>query len=174
MHSLLYHPKFHFDIQRADEEIVLIIRSHPITQVPWFINAIGLVLITFLLNFFVVEFFTVEQQVFMNFFGLTLALVYAWTNFLRWYFHVGIVTNQRIVDIDFPSTLYKEVTIAELRDVQEVTTRAIGYIGAVFNFGHIMVQTAGTKANIEFHNAPRPSEVVKVINELTQQQHASR
>lgn len=174
MNSLLYHPKFHFDIQRTGEEIILIIRAHPVTQIPWFINTIGILLITILLNFFVIDFFSVEEQLYMNIFGFVMAAFYAWTNFLRWYFHVGIVTNQRIVDIDFPSTLYKEVTIAELRDVQEVTTRAVGYIGAIFNYGHILVQTAGTKANIEFHNSPRPSEIVKVINELTQQQYATR
>lgn len=174
MHSLLYKPKFHFDIQRAGEEIILIIRAHPVTQIPWFINTIGIILITILLNFFVITIFSVEEQLFMNLFGFTIAAFYGWTNFLRWYFHVGIITNQRILDIDFPSTLYKEVTIAELRDVQEVTTKAVGYIGAVFNFGNILVQTAGTKANIEFHNAPKPSEIVKVINELTQQQYNAR
>jgi membrane protein YdbS with pleckstrin-like domain len=110
----------------------------------------------------------------MNIFGYTLALYYAWNNFLRWYFHVGIITNQRAIDIDFPSTLFKSVTIAELRDVQEVTTKAVGYIGAVFNFGDIFIQTAGTRANIEFHNAPQPSQIVKVINELSQQNYVSR
>ena len=87
-------------------------------------------------------------------------------NFLSWYFNVGIGTNHRVIDIDFHSLLYKEVTIALLEKVEDVTSKTSGFFSAIFNYGNVFLQTAGTEANIEFMNIPRPALIVKIVNQL--------
>ena len=77
-----------------------------------------------------------------------------------------MVTDERIIDIDFHSVLYKEVTIAMLKKIEDVTSKAGGFFSSLFDYGNVFVQTAGTEANIEFMNVPKPSQVAKIINQL--------
>ncbi len=169
MGGLVYNPEVHFDVQHKGELVYLLIRSHPITQVPWVLNATGIVLVVGILNFFVPTVLTPVQIVFLNVFGVAIASLYAWVSFLKWYFHVGLVTNERIIDIDFTNILIKQVSIAQLNDVEDVSTKSVGFIGSLFNYGDIDVQTAGTKTNVEFHNAPEPAIIIKGINQLSAQ-----
>lgn len=169
--ALSFYPHVKLDLQHENEKIVLLIREHPITQVPWIVNTVGLILILILLNMIIPQLFSAVQIVFIVIFSASLIFAYGWLNFLRWYFQVGIVTNQRILDIDFKSVLYKEVSIAMLSNVEEIESRSGGYIGTLFNYGDIFIQTAGADINIEFPNTPDPTHVVKLINQLTQKFH---
>lgn len=168
--ALSFYPSVRLDIQHDNENIILLIREHPVTQIPWILNTLGLLLILFLLNFVLPGILNPIQILFLNIFSLALIFAYAWLNFLRWYFQVGLVTDQRILDIDFTSVLYKEVTIAQLANVEQIESKSGGYIGTLFNYGDVFVQTAGAEIDIEFPNTPDPSDVVKLINQLTSEQ----
>lgn len=172
--SLAYYPNVELDVQHESEKIILLIREHPITQVPWIINVVGLSFILVLLNILLPQLFNPAQIVFINFFSIVLIFSYAWINFLRWFFEIGVVTNERIIDIDFKSVLYKEVTIAKVENVQEISSRSSGYIGTLFNYGNVYVQTSGADIDIEFQNAPDPTYIVKMINKLTHEVNGNR
>lgn len=166
-HSLKFNPSIHFDLQRDSEEVLLLIREHPITQIPWILNTLGLIIILTIINTLIPPMFTVQQVLFFNIFAGSTIFAYSWLNFLRWYFQVGIITNERILDIDFKSILYKEVSITNIANIEEISTRSGGYIGALFNYGDIFIKTAGANEDIEFHKAPNPTIVIKLINKLT-------
>ena len=166
LHSFCIKPNYRFETQHANEQIFLILRAHPVTQLPWIINSLALLIVIFFLNFLYVNFLTPFQILFANFFGLAFVLAYIFYNFLSWFFNVGIITNERIVDIDFHAVIYKEVTESQLSKVEDVTAKTGGFFASIFNYGNIFVQTAGTMANIEFHNVPKPAEVTKIINDL--------
>ena len=166
-HTLNLRPAVHFDVQRDDEEVLLLIRMHPVTQVPWVLNSLGLVLILIIINVLMPALFTMQQVLFFNIFSIAVIFAYIWLNFLRWYFEVGIVTNERIVDIDFKSILYKEVSITNVDNIEEISSRSGGYIGALFNFGDVHIKTAGANEDIEFMNVPNPTAIIKLINRLT-------
>lgn len=165
-HSFCLRPKIKFEGQNNQEEIILVLRSHPVTQIYWLINGTILLIILLLLNFIFPSFLNISQILFLNLFGLGIIFSYLWFNFLSWYFNVGIVTSERIVDIDFHSVLYKEVTITLINKVEDVTSKTGGFLSAVFDYGNIFVQTAGTEVNVEFLNIPKPALVAKIINQL--------
>lgn len=162
--SLSIYPSVKVDIQHENEKILILIREHPITQVPWLLNTVGLLTILGLLNFILPQVFAANQIIFLNLFGFFLILSYAWLSFLKWYFEVGLITNERILDIDFNSVLYKEVTVSKLENIQEITSQSGGYIRTLFNYGDVFILTAGADVNIEVHNAPDPGLVVKLLN----------
>lgn len=168
MRSYITHPKVAFEGQSEQEKIILLLRAHPLTQVPWILNSIFLFFIVIVLNFFLPIFLSPQQIIFFNVFMLVVILSYIWFNFLSWYFNVGLITNQRIVDIDFNSILYKEVTATRLDKIEDVTSKSGGYFKSLFNYGNVFIQTAGTEVNIEFMNVPFPSRVVEVINRIMQ------
>ena len=76
------------------------------------------------------------------------------------------MTNKRILDVDFYSILYREVSETRLTKVEDITSKTGGYFGSLFNYGNVFVQTAGSEVNIEFLNVPDPANAVKIINDL--------
>lgn len=92
----------------------------------------------------------------------------ALVGFLRWFFNIYIVTNARVVDIDFKYLLYKVFSEANLSKIQDLTFTSGGIIAAFFNYGDVLVETAGEIPNIEFEKVPHPDRVVQTISQLTE------
>ncbi len=166
LHSLCYYPDVRFEAQEKDEEVILVLRAHPITQLSWIIASLFGIILLVVLNFFFPIFLNSRQIFYANFFLGTLILAYIWLNILFYTFNVGIITNKRIIDIDFYSILYRETSETRLKNVEDITSKEAGYFGSFFHYGNVFVQTAGTQVNIEFLNVPEPEEVVKIINGL--------
>lgn len=166
-HSFMVRPKIEFEAQHADEEVILVVRKHPVTQLTWVINSILLIIVGFILSIFVFPQFLVPN---LNFVFIVFLLIftfsYFWLNYLFWYFTVGIITNERILDLDFLSILYKEFTATTIEDVSDISTQIGGFAGSLFNYGDVFVKTQGFQQNIEFDDVPNPAEIVKIINQL--------
>ena len=169
--SYLTYPDIKFETYEPGEKVILLVRAHPFTQIYWIIYALLFVFIIYISNFFIADFFRGSQIFMINLFAIIFIASYVWLSFLNWYFNVGIVTNRRIVDVDFYNLLYKEVTEARMDRIEDVTIKSGGYFESLFNFGTIFVQTAGTEANVEFKEVPCPSEAVTTINQLVGRKH---
>lgn len=157
-----------FEFQSANEEILLIIRAHPITQLPWIFNGLFILILMMLLNLALGRFLPPNQVIIINVFGLAFVLGYYWFHFLSYFFNVGIITNLRVVDVDFHAVIYKEVTEAKLIKVEDITAKTGGYVASLFDFGNVHIQTAGAELMIEFNNVPKPSQIVRLINNITE------
>jgi hypothetical protein len=166
LHSFCLYPKVRFESQSPTEQVILVLRAHPITQLAWIFNAFAFFVILVVANIFIPQFFNVGQILFFNMFIIVMIFSYMWLNFLNWFFNVGIITNERILDVDFYNILYKEVNATRVFKVEEVTTKSGGYFGSLFNYGNVFVETAGAEVNIEFKNVPRPTQVTTIINDL--------
>lgn len=166
MNSLCILPDARFDVQYEKEQIIMVLRAHPATQIGWMLFSLVMLFILITINFFLPSFFTVSHQILINITGFIYILSYIWLKFILYYYHVGIVTTKRIIDIDQHSILYRETSEARLDKIEDVTSRSGGYFGAIFNYGNVFVQTAGAEANIEFVHIPVPTMVAKIINEV--------
>lgn len=156
-----------FETQDPEEEVLLLLRRHFLTNVPWIIIWILLVLAPLTLSFFpILAFLPGRFQFITILFWYLFALGYLLERFLSWYFNVYIVTDERVIDIDFYSLIYKEVSAAKIDDIQDVTFTIGGAIRSLFNFGTISIQTAGEKREFDFEDVPRPEVVTKFLNEL--------
>lgn len=171
--SYMSHPDVKFETYEPGEKVMLLLRSHPFTQLYWIINSFLLFIFLMIMNPFIFSFLQPGQIFIVNVFSLVFILAYIWSSFLNWYFNVGIITNKRIIDIDFSNVLYKEVTVARLDKIEDITIKSGGYFEAILDYGIVFIQTAGMEANVEFHNIPHPSETVKVINSLLGKKHGS-
>ncbi|RJR15738.1 PH domain-containing protein [Candidatus Microgenomates bacterium] len=161
-----------FETQAKDEEIVLFLRQHFVVNAGWILFAVFL----FLLPGFILPallssstlvaaipagyFVVLPLLWYTGIFGFVLA------SFLHWYFNVYIVTDRRIVDIDWINLLYKMFSSTSLDKIQDVNLKQGGITEIFFNFGDVFIQTAGSEQNFEFKAVPRANEVVSEINEL--------
>lgn len=168
LHSFCLYPDTRFESQGPDEILILLLRAHPFTQIHWIINAILLTLLLLLLvlYIFIAPYISVQQLVFLLIAGIIFLFSYVWFNFLSWFFNVGIITNEKIIDMDYHGIIYKEITATHINRIEDITVKSGGYFESFFDYGDIFIQTAGKEANIEFNNVPKSSEVVKIINDL--------
>lgn len=156
-----------FATQDREEQLILLLRRHPITQVVWILVAIIAALVPVFLN----------PGYYLSFLpgGYVLAIIVTWylavlsfvfQSFLSWYYNVYIITDERVIDVDFISLLYRNITSAKLNNIEDVTATAGGALQTVFDYGKVTVQTAGAKPEIEFDDVPRPNTIVQLFNEL--------
>ena len=166
LHSYCLNPEVKLDTQGLNEPILVVVRSHPFTQLPWIFNSVFLFILLITLNILLFSIFSTAQVIFINTFSIILILSYIWFNILDWFFNVGIVTNERIIDVDFMNVLYKEVTEARLDKVEDITSKSGGFFESFFDYGDVFIQTAGSAVHIEFMNISKPSDVVRIISDL--------
>lgn len=160
-------PKVRFETQEKREKIVLLLRRHVVTNVRWILITFFLLLIPTFSDFlpFFGELPLRYQSVFLLMWYLFIT-AYVLEHFLSWYYNVYIITDERIVDVDFHSLMYKEVSESKIENIQDVTFVMGGFSRALFNFGTVYIQTAGEQREFDFDDVPHPDRVAKVINEL--------
>lgn len=159
-----------FETQEADEQVILFLRQHLIVNVPWIALTILFLLAPSILFPLILKSLPAPLPLGYVLVGtLSWYLVtvgFALFNFLHWFFNIYIVTNERVIDIDFQYLLFKRFSQAELERIQDISYTAGGIFATVFHYGNVYVQTAGEMPNLEFLAVPRPDKVVEKIRSL--------
>lgn len=165
----------HFENQENEETIILIVRRHWITNVPWIITAIALslfpvLILPLLLGVFstALPFAIPPAYVFVLIAFYYLILVqFVLIQYATWFYNIGVITNFRIVDVDFNTLMNRNITYTDLVDVVDVDVIQSGFIQTIFDYGNVLIQTEGLKANFEFGLVPKPNKVADVLSDLT-------
>ena len=156
-----------FETQLDKEKIILLLRRHWITNLPWLFIALIMILAPLVLvSFPLIDFLPSRFQFIVILMWYLLVTAFVLERFLSWYFSVNIITDERIIDIDFYNLIYKEVSEAEIEEIQDVTMTMGGVIRTIFNFGTILVQTAAEKTEFEFEDVPNPALVIQVLKRM--------
>jgi uncharacterized membrane protein YdbT with pleckstrin-like domain len=163
-------PNSHFEGQDPDEHIILLLRSHPITNLPWILWAIVLALMPFILPG-VMRAIGLDNPLNLppGYYAAILVINYllVWIvifeGFLNWYFNIYLLTTKRVMDITFSSILLKSVDLAPLENVEEADSTTAGLFGTIFNFGDVAIQTAGAKVAVQMLKVPNPTQVADLI-----------
>jgi hypothetical protein len=162
----------HFVNQENNEEIVLFLRRHFATNIPWLI-------ITFLLLFLPPIVYALFSLSNFTLFAIPISLVvilvgfyylivfnYALLNFITWFYDMGIVSKKRLIDLDANNILHHHWAETEIGDIVDVSVTQQGFFQSFWNYGNVHIQTEAVKANFEFVSAPKPSSVSDIISDL--------
>lgn len=164
---MFYPDGIEFENREEQEKVVLFLRQHPIVNIPWILLAIVMVFAPGL-----VSGFATFSEIPANFVFIFILIWYLFITafvlekFLTWFFNVYIVTDERIVDVDFYNLIYKEVSDTKLDRIQDVTYNMGGVVRQLFNYGNVLIQTASEVPNFEFTAVPRPDKVVRILQDL--------
>lgn len=159
-----------FANQEPDEIILLFLRRHFITNIPWILTTVLFLLIPPILLFglSLLPTFTFPQ-------GLTTVLVlfyylitigYAFGKFVSWFYNIGIVTQKRLIDLNSANILAHNSATATFGELVDVKFHQKGFFQSTFDYGDIHIQTEALKANFDFDAASKPTEVVDIISDL--------
>src|SRR3989344_5412839 len=154
----------HFENQESGEKIILLLRAHIVTLVP----SVLLILLFIFLPFLAPSFLGIFRlQALSVFDPRQLILI-----FIFWYLNVYLITNERVIDIDFRGILHKETSYAKLNQIQDISPKIIGFFGTFFHYGNIYIQTAAERPEFEFHNVENPNMVAQEIHEQVRKEES--
>jgi len=163
-------PGKRFISEQEDEEVVLLLRAHPITNLKWILISMVMIIVPEVLT--AVGAFAdvpVKFLVLGKLVWYLVILAYGLERFLNWYYSVFIVTNERVVDIDFVNLLTRIVSYANLNHIEEPSMVAGGFIRSLFKFGDVFVATAAEGQATEALGVPYPERVISIISELSEE-----
>lgn len=160
----------HFENQEADETVLLFLRRHFITNAPWILTVIILLLFPFLfpLLFSLIPFPPLPSSYFffITLFYYLIVFTYALVEYMDWFYNISMVTQKRIVDIDYSHIVFHDVAVTKLSLVEDTNYHQSGFIRSFFDFGDVFVQTAGKVVHFDFLAVPKPIRVIKIIESL--------
>ena len=152
-----------------DEEIVFVVRRHWIAYLPDILIVLLVlvlpVLFTLLSGIFpLLGTPTLYIGVFVLSIGLACTLLL--TAFLKWYYTLHIVTDQRIVVIRMDNAFYHSFAEAQLEKIEDITHQHVGILGTLFDVGSLDVDTAGHGVDFKLSMLPQPREMQDILNDL--------
>jgi uncharacterized membrane protein YdbT with pleckstrin-like domain len=149
---------------KEGEEIIKIVRAYALSQ----ILKIAVIIVLVLLPFFLL--FPLFQKGFWGVIGffvlLTVAVVFTVRTLIIWYYNAFMITNKRIIDFDQRGLFDKTVSVATYDKIQDISFKKKGVFSTLFNYGTIVIQTAGANANLEIRNVYEPEKIQDAIMEI--------
>ena len=166
--SYLPKPKHtHFESQGSAEHVVLLLRQHPITQLRWIVMALFFAFVPFGFSFFpMYDILPARYQVGLLMMWYLALFGFSLQSFLKWFYNVYILTDERVIDVDFMSLAQKNITSAKIDHIEDVTSESIGFSSTFFDYGTILIQTAAAAQELTFEAVPKPAKVTAIINDL--------
>ena len=174
--AILKNPKgIRFESQEQKEDLHFLLRRHPITNLGWLIFSF-LLIVTPLIGMLYIsnsdintfQFIAAEYQLIILIMWYSLTMLYTFESFLIWYFNVYIITNKRVIDVDFKGFWGKRVSEASLENVEDVTYKTSKFLHILFDYGDIFMQTAAERTEFEFSSVPEPALVHDKLTDLVQ------
>ncbi|MEX1051821.1 MAG: PH domain-containing protein [Patescibacteria group bacterium] len=142
-------PAFLYLDLHENEEIKMVIRHHwagflPITGIVLAMGLLPLFLV-FALNIAFTG--SIEQfrgliiVLFSGYVVFLLTFLFgAWINF---YYDIIFITNERIINVDQEGLLARKTSELSMNQVQNVSADVAGFLRSIFNYGILVVETAG-------------------------------
>ena len=165
--------KVRFKNKLNEEIMLLFLRRHFMTNLPWILKAIAMMLIPVIFEFlgsfglYSTDFIGIAGKTIIYFFYYFFIFSgYIFVNYMTWFYNIALVTNIRVIDIDFSDIVYENVAATKISQLEDVNYKQIGIVRSVFDYGDVFVQTAGTQRNFEFLAVPHPENVIRIINSL--------
>lgn len=163
------------------EEIILKVHRH------WIFIALQIVVLAFLAvipsfvahlvtQIGVVDFDALSLGARITLWSLWLLVLWAlfWQFWTTYYMDVWVVTNRRIIDIDYLRLFDRNISIIHLDRVQDITTHIQGIIQTLLRFGAVRIQSAGTDRAFIIDQIAHPETlrdtISRVVSERTHPQ----
>lgn len=156
-----------FQTQEDEEAIVLFMRQHFLVNLPWIVLAMFMFTLPSVFIFFPPYAalpsglqFVVALGWYLFVFGYSLA------KFMGWFFNIYILTDERIVDVDFKNIFFRKISTAKIEEIQDVNVQTSGSFETLFGYGSVFIQTSAEVPEFEFVAIPHPDKVGKILNQL--------
>jgi len=149
-----------FDGQREGEEVLFVFRRHIIAMrrglllflIVLLLSCIPLIIWQNSLNLLLVPLG-----------GFVIGLLLFLYHLIIWYFTIYIVTDQRIRQVTQRGLFGKDVIELKLSKIQSISYNIPGFVGEIFKFGTIVIQTF--VGDLVIRNVTHPDRVYNILQD---------
>lgn len=99
-------------------------------------------------------------------FWTLLVIIYGTHKYILWLLNVYIITNKRLLNVNYVNLFNKKVTESPLNKILNVSYSSKGFWSTIFKFGTVETKVVGLNEPIMFSNVSKPSEVKDYLWEL--------
>lgn len=154
---------------KPNEEVLLVVRSSFVPQIPAFLGAMLFFLAPFFLLYPLFRWGTYGVIVFCVW--VVVSMLVLWRFFRRYAYSLLILTDHRLIDVDQKGLFDRVVTESSFEEITDVSTHTKGFFPNVFRYGAISVLREGSAPDLLFPCVPRPSRVQTILNDLRSMHH---
>ncbi len=157
---------------KEGERLIRIVRRYWVTMIlPVTLSALCIIAPFF----FLVPMFRLGTPGVAGFFSLIIVGVFfALRTTFVYSLNAFVITDRRIIDIDQHGLFNRAVSECSFATVQDVSIRVKGVFQTFFHYGSVLIQTAGTTANLELDGVKHPENVQEVISRLVEDSHQEK
>lgn len=159
----------------AGEHVVVIVRKHIIGLIFIYLEAlVGLIAVLSILFISAPDIFNnLEKQsnrllVALILLGVTILVLFLFVATYVYRSSRLLVTDKNLIQINQRSLFIRSVSRLSMSNVEDVSAHQRGILATIFNYGTLLVQTAGERPNFEFKYCPTPNKYADQILEARQ------
>ena len=168
-------PQVSEDLLEPGEQLVVVVKKHPIGIVGIYLEAlVGLLVVFGLFLAIAPDFFNgLSNQAYkilvgVIIFGLAILVFFLFVATYVYRQSRLLVTDRSLVQILQKSLFIRKISRLSMSNVEDVTAEERGILSTILNYGTIVVQTAGTLDNFIFPYCPNPAKYADQIIEARQ------
>ncbi len=118
--------------------------------------------------------FFYEYYIFLGAFAFFLFFsVWAFYAYFVWVRDRYIVTDHRIIDYDQWGIFKRSLREAPLDKVQDITINVHGFLGTIFHYGDVVLQTA-SETSLILEEVPAPEKIQRILSDLSKANNQQR
>lgn len=91
---------------------------------------------------------------------------YIFGEWISYYYDILIVTKSTVIDIKQNNLFNREITHLHLRQVEDISSEIKGFMPTLFNYGDIIIQSAGAQEHTLIKAIPNPQKVAAMVLQL--------
>jgi len=91
---------------------------------------------------------------------------------IDWKYDEDVITTERIIDVDQNYLFGRDIGVADLDNIEDISVRHEGIFSTLFNYADIDIQTAGSNTTkfhggrtFEMKDVPNPIQIQKIVSE---------
>ncbi|MSU75402.1 MAG: PH domain-containing protein [Candidatus Magasanikbacteria bacterium] len=93
-------------------------------------------------------------------------LLFFYSYFLDFYLDLLVITNDRLIDMEQVGIFARHTAEVDLYKIQDITSEVKGVFASLFNYGDLLIQTAGAVERFVVEGVPRPDTLRQEILDL--------
>jgi uncharacterized membrane protein YbhN (UPF0104 family) len=156
---------------KEGERVLKVFHHHPTPFIFWLVEIMFAFAICFGLLYFFQGLLGTFWFVMVNFSFLFFFLILVFYKSVIYWLDKLIVTNLRIVHVNWTNLMTRKESEAMLNDIQDIKTKEKGLISyfRFFDYGTFSLETASAKTTILFDQAPDPEGIRQYIYHIRSQ-----
>jgi len=161
----------YFESQDPNEEIILVIRKHPLVLASSFFAGIMIIISTIFLYLMLSYLGIISGEkitavaVLFVYFVLLFTTILTFNGWLVKYLDILILTTKHLVVIKQDGLFKRGTSVLDLASIQDIAVKQTGVFQTFFNFGEIVIQTAGEIPNFVYSGVANPSKIKDIIRD---------